>query len=49
MQLYQKEKTLSKAFAAYFKSRLNFKIFEKKDDPQRFFFLEVTLSENVVR
>ena len=38
MQLYQKEKTLSKAFAAYFKSRLNFKIFEKKDDPQRFFF-----------
>ena len=38
MQLYQKEKTVSKAFAAFFKSRLNFKIFKKKGDPKRFFF-----------
>ena len=36
-------------FAAFLKSRLNFKFFEKKDDPNTFFNFEITDSKNVVR
>ena len=36
MQLSQKQKTFSKCFAAFVKSSLNFKYFEKKDDVDRF-------------
>ena len=39
MQLSQKQK----------KSRLDFKLFGKKDDPRAFWIFEVTDSENVVR
>ena len=42
MQLSQKQKNFSEFFAAFFKSRLNFKYFEKKDDPHTFFIFEVT-------
>ena len=33
MQLSQKQKSFSQFFPAYLKSSLNFKYFEKKDDP----------------
>ena len=36
-------------FAAFLKSRLNFKYFEKKDDPNEFCSSEIRDSENVVR
>ena len=36
MQLSQKQKIFSEFFAAYLKSRLNFKYFDQKDDPYRF-------------
>ena len=49
MQLSQKQKTFSEFFAAFLKSRLNFKYFLKKDDPPRFSIFEITDSENVVR
>ena len=49
MQLSQKQKNFSEFFAAFLKSRLNFKDFKSKDDPQRFCILEVPDSENVVR
>ena len=49
MQLSQKQKTFSEFFAAFLKSRLNFKYFVKKDDPPRFCIFEITDSENVVR
>ena len=49
MQLSGKEKTFSQLFAAFLKSRLNFKHFETKDDPHRFFIEEITDSENVAR
>ena len=49
MQLSQKQKKFSQFFAAFLKSRLHFKYFEKKDDPHRFCIFEVTDSENVVR
>ena len=49
MQLSEKQKALSQFSPAFFKSRLNFKDFEKKDDPHRFFILEITDSENLVR
>ena len=49
MQLSEKQKTLSEFSAAFFKSRLNFNYFEKKDYPHRFCFLEITDCENVVR
>ena len=49
MQLSQKQKTFSEFFAAFLKSRLNFKHFDKKDDPDRFCIFGVTDSENVVR
>ena len=49
MQLSQKQKTFSEFFAAFLKSTINFKHFEKKDDPHRFCISEITVSENVVR
>ena len=49
MQLSGKEKTFSQLFVAFLKSRLNFKHFEKKDDPHRFCISEITDSENVIR
>ena len=49
MRLSQKEKTFSEFFHAFSKSKLNFKHFQKKDDPHRFCIFEVTDSENVVR
>ena len=49
MQLSQKKKTFSQFFAAFLKSRLNFKCFEIKDDPYRFCISESTDSQNVVR
>ena len=49
MQLSQKQKTFSRFFAAFWKSRLHFKIFELKDDPHSFCIFEVTDCENVVR
>ena len=35
MQLSKKEKSFSEFFASFFKFPLNFKHFEKKDDPHR--------------
>ena len=49
MQLSQKQKTISKFFAAFFKSRLNYKHFKEKDDPLGFCIFEVTDSQNVFR
>ena len=49
MQLSQKQKNFFEFLAAFLKSRLNFKHFEKKDDPYTFFIFEVPDSENVVR
>ena len=49
MQLSQKQKTFSQFLAAFLKSRLNFKHFEKKDNPHSFCISEITDSENVVR
>ena len=36
MQLSQKQKAFSQFFAAFLKSRLNFKCFEEKNDRHRF-------------
>ena len=49
MQLSQKRKTFSGFFAAFLKSRLNFKCFEEKYDPHRFCTSDIMDSENVVR
>ena len=49
MQLSQKEKTFSQFFASFSKSRLNMEHFWKKSDTHRFFIVDVTDSENVVR
>ena len=49
IQLYEKQKKFSQFFAAFLKSRLNFKHFESKDYPHSFCIFEVTDSENVVR
>ena len=49
MQLSQKQKKFPDFFSVFSISRLNFKYFEKKDDPQRFCIFQVTDSENVVR
>ena len=49
MLLSQKQKTFKKFFVSFLKSRLNFKYFEKKDDPHRFCLFEITDSENVIR
>ena len=49
MQFSEKQKSFSRSFAEYLKSRLNFERFEKKDDPHSFCIFEVTDSEKVVR
>ena len=49
MELSQKQKAFCQFFTAFFKSRLDFKHFESKDDPQRFCIFEVTDSKNIVR
>ena len=49
MQLPQKQKTFSQFSAAFFKSRFNFKYFEKKDGARRFCISEITDFENVDR
>ena len=36
MQLSKQQKTFPQLFPAFWKSRLNFKHFEQKDDPHRF-------------
>ena len=48
MQLSQKQRTLSEFFAGFLKCSLDFKYFEKEDDPHIFFISEVNDSENVV-
>ena len=49
MQLCQKQKTFSEFFATFLRSRLNFKDFESKNYPHRFFIFEVADSKNVVK
>ena len=49
MQLSQKEKTFSQFLDAFFKSSLNFKRFEKENDPHNFCVSKITDSKNVVR
>ena len=49
MQLSEKKKTFYQFFAAFLKSRLNFKHFGKKDDRHSFCISEYTDSENVLR
>ena len=49
MQLSQKRKKCSAFFAAFLKSRFNFKCFEEKYDPHRFCTSDIIDSENVVR
>ena len=49
MQLSQKQKTFSEVLTEFIKSKLNFKYYEKKDDPYRFCIFEVRNSENEVR
>ena len=49
MQLSKKQNTFSEFLAAFSKSTINFKHFEKKDDPHRFRIYDITDSENVVR
>ena len=46
MQLYHKQK---KFFSTFLKSRLNFKHFDRKDDPHSFRISKITDLENVVR
>ena len=49
MKLSEKQKTFYQFLAAFLKSILNFKYFEKNVDPHRFSISETTDSENVVR
>ena len=48
MQLSQKQKIFSKFFAPFLKCTINFKFFEKKNDPHRFCISEITDTENVI-
>ena len=45
-ELSQKLKSFSQFFRAFSKSGLNFKHFEKKDDPHSLFISEATTCEN---
>ena len=47
MQLSQKKNIFSNFVAAFWKSRLNFKCYNQKDDRHRFFIFEITDSKNV--
>ena len=49
IQLSQKQKAFDQFFAAFLKSKRNFKYFLKKDDPHRFCISEFADSEKVVR
>ena len=49
MQLPQKQKAFSQFSTAFFKSRFNFKYFEKKVGARRFCISEITDFENIVR
>ena len=49
MQFSKKQKNFSLFISAFLKLRLNFKHFQKKDDPQSFCISDITDSENVVR
>ena len=49
MQLSEKEKAFSEFFRSFLKSKVNFKYFGGKDDPQRFCISQITNSENVFR
>ena len=49
IQLSRKQKHFSQFFAAFLKSRLNFKCFGEKDDAHRFCTSDITDSENAVR
>ena len=49
MQLQENQKTFSEFFSAFWNSSLNFELFEKKDDPDRFRVFEITDSQNVIR
>ena len=49
MQLSKRQKTFPQFFAAFLKSRLNFKYFEQKDYPHSFCISEITDPENVVK
>ena len=46
MQLSEKLKTFSWFFPAFWKCRLNFEHFQKKDDPHKLFIFEATACEN---
>ena len=48
MQLSQKKKAFSRFFAAFLKSTLIFKYFEKKDDPHRFCISDIRDSKAVL-
>ena len=43
--LYQKQQALSEFFSAFFNSALNFKHFQKKNDPHSFCISEITDAE----
>ena len=45
MHLYQKQKIFSEFFSAFSKSALNFKQFQKKDDPHSLCISEITNHE----
>ena len=47
--LSEKQKTFSRFLAVFLKCRLNFKHFERKDEPHRFRIFEFMDSENVVK
>ena len=49
VQISEKLKAFCQLFAAFLKSRLNFKHFEYKNNLHRFCIFEVTDSKNVVR
>ena len=49
MQLSEKQKTFSKFFAAFLKSKLNFEQFERKGEPLSFCISEITDSKNLFR
>ena len=49
MKLSEKQKTFFEFFATFLKSTLNFKYFEKEDNPHRFCISDIRDTENVVR
>ena len=49
MQLSEKQKKIYQFLGVFLKCILNFKYFEKKDDPHRFWISQTKDSENVVR